>query len=122
MTHRDDCPNPEDLSALARRGLLSKVEEEDLVRALAENATLRAAHTVGLDFDRSTAVCTGDEALVARSAERALAQVAAKTPSQRRGTDGGDHVAPAGRTWWALRKRPGRTVALLVAALIFASG
>jgi TolA-binding protein len=108
MSTRDNGSNPEDLSALSRRGMLSEADELKLARALAEDPTIWAAHSVGVDFDRSTAVRAGDEALVARVADRALAQVAASRPSPKR--DAG------------ARRRPRQMAALLAAALIFGSG
>lgn len=66
----------EDLCALGRRGLLTEAEERELARALRASPSLRAVHEVGLDFDRSTAVRAGDEALVLRAADAALARVA----------------------------------------------
>src|SRR5687768_4813753 len=110
MSARDHGSNPEDLSALSRRGMLSEADELKLARALAEDPTIWAAHSVGVDFDRSTAVRAGDEALVARVADRALAQVAANRPSPKRESSA------------AARRRPRRMAALLAAALIFASG
>jgi TolA-binding protein len=106
MSAHDHRPNPEDLSALSRRGMLSEADERLLVRALADDPTVGAAHTVGLDLDRSTAVRAGDEALVARIADRALARVAASGLSPK----------PASR------KRPRQLAALLAAALFLASG
>ena len=51
--------NPEDLSALARRGMLSESEERELDAELDADPVLRVAHRVGVDFDRSTAVRAG---------------------------------------------------------------
>jgi TolA-binding protein len=113
MSARDHGSNPEDLSALSRRGMLSEVDELELARTLADDPTIWAAHSVGVDFDRGTAVRAGDEALVARVADRALAQVAASRVSQKR---------DAGSAFGRLRKRPRQMAALLAAALIFASG
>ncbi|HEX6273531.1 MAG TPA: tetratricopeptide repeat protein [Polyangiaceae bacterium] len=106
MSAHDHRPNPEDLSALSRRGMLSEADELELVRTLADDPTVGAAHTVGLDFDRSTAVRAGDEALVARVADRALARVAASGLSPERPS----------------RKRPRQLAALLAAALISVTG
>jgi TolA-binding protein len=66
----------EDLCVLARRGLLSEDEERELARALRASPSLRAVHEVGVDFDRSTAVRAGDEAIIVRAADAALARVA----------------------------------------------
>lgn len=106
MSAHDHRQNPEDLSALSRRGMLSEVDEIELVGMLADDPALGAAHTVGLDFDRSTAVRAGDEALVARVADRALARVAASGLSPK----------PASR------RRPRQLAALLAAALISVTG
>ena len=106
MSAHDHRQNPEDLSALSRRGMLSEADELELVVMLADDPTLGAAHTVGLDFDRSTAVRAGDEALVARVADRALARVAASGLSPQRTS----------------RKRPRQLAALLAAALISVTG
>jgi TolA-binding protein len=65
-------PSPEDLSARVRRGHASADEERELSRALESSATLRVAHRVGLDLDRSTAVRPGDEELVMTAADAAL--------------------------------------------------
>jgi TolA-binding protein len=116
MSARDHGSNPEDLSALSRRGLLSEVDELELARTLADDPTIWAAHSVGVDMDRSTAVRAGDEALVARVADRALAQVAASGLAPKRE---GDEPRPA---FGALRKRRRQMAVLLAAALIFASG
>ena len=79
MTRRDPdlALAMEDLSARARRQLLSESEEALLEQALERDETLRVAHRVGLDLDRVTAVRVGDEALIARAAEAALGRVAA---------------------------------------------
>ena len=79
MTRRDPdlALAMEDLSARARRQLLSESEEALLEQALERDETLRVAHRVGLDLDRVTAVRVGDEALIAREAEAALGRVAA---------------------------------------------
>jgi TolA-binding protein len=106
MSAHDHRPNPEDLSALSRRGMLSEADELELIRTLVEDPTVETAHTVGLDFDRSTAVRAGDEALVARVADRALARVAASGLAPQR----------------ASRNRPRHVAALLAAALISVSG
>jgi hypothetical protein len=98
-------PDPEDLSALSRRGLLSEVDELELARELAENEELWIAHSVGVDLDRSTAVRAGDEALVARVADAALAR-----------------VVPSRAEPKPVRLRPQRLAVLLAAALVFASG
>jgi TolA-binding protein len=76
MKSRDEGASPEDLSALGRRGLLSDSEEREFERVLAADPSLRVAHQVGLDMDRSTAVRAGDEALIARAADAAMARVA----------------------------------------------
>jgi TolA-binding protein len=122
MSARDHGSNPEDLSALSRRGMLSEVDELELARALADDATIWAAHSVGVDFDRSTAVRAGDEALVARVADRALAQVAASRLSPKRNAEAGEQDEAISPAFGRLGRRPRRMAALLAAALIFASG
>jgi TolA-binding protein len=97
-------PNPEDLSALSRRGLLSEVDELELARELANDPELWTSHSVGVDLDNSTAVRAGDDALVARVADAALARVAAS------------------RVPKAPRRRPRRVAVLLAAALVLGSG
>src|SRR5687768_13097707 len=122
MSARDHGSNPEDLSALSRRGMLSEVDELELARTLADDPTIWAAHSVGVDFDRSTAVRAGDEALVARVADRALAQVAASRPSPKRDAGAGAQEEAISPAFGSLRRRPRQMAALLAAALIFASG
>jgi TolA-binding protein len=104
------------LSARSRRGHATSEEERELSRALESSATLRVAHQVGLDLDRSTAVRAGDEELVMAAADAALQRVtgAAATPS-----------APASRIVLraASRKSPRKiAAALIAAATISASG
>jgi TolA-binding protein len=109
-------PSAEDLSARSRRGHASAEEERELSRALESSATLRVAHRVGLDLDRSTAVRAGDEELVMAAADAALLRVygnaaAAAAPPSR-------VVVRAGS-----RKNPRKIAAALVAAAtISASG
>jgi hypothetical protein len=67
----------EDLSAEARRRTLSRAEQRELERALEASQTLRVAHRVGTDFDAHTRVQAGDEELILRAADAALARVAA---------------------------------------------
>lgn len=105
-------PWPEDLSARSRRGHTSQEEERELSRALETSATLRVAHQVGLDLDRSTAVRAGDEELVMAAADAALQRVTASS-------------APASRIVLraASRKSPRKiAAALIAAATISASG
>jgi TolA-binding protein len=72
--YREDA---EDLSVRARRGTLAKSELEQLERVLLSNPTLRLAHLAAVDMDRATAVQTGDQQLIARAADAALARVTA---------------------------------------------
>jgi TolA-binding protein len=112
VTHDGNGTRPEDLSALSRRGALSPFEERELERALGTSATLRVAHAVGVDLDRSTAMRAGDEALISRAADAALARVV-RAASQRERVD--MQVTP--------RHGPRRVAAMLVAAaLITATG
>jgi TolA-binding protein len=70
-------PDPEDLSVYVRRGHASGVERRALGRALDRDAGLRVAHQVGLDLDQDSSVQAGDEQLIARAADFALAQALA---------------------------------------------
>lgn len=69
-------PEPEDLSAQVRRGHASRSDERALQRALTRDPALRVAHQVGLDLDRETSVRAGDEDLILRAADAALARMA----------------------------------------------
>jgi len=118
--HRDDSFDPEDLIARARRGMLSRTEHETLVRALAESPDLAALYRVGMEVDRASAVQGGDDALIARSADAALARVAEMTSRTR-----AQSIAPR----LAERERSGHGAstrwAIAAAALlsvVFASG
>lgn len=91
---RDDF-DPLDLIARARRGSLTRAEQEVLEDALDANPDLAAAYRVGVEIDRASAVQGGDEALIASAADAAMARVAdmtsrtriaASTPPPRRGT------------------------------------
>jgi TolA-binding protein len=100
----------EDLSARSRSGVASEAEEAALERELERDPTLFVAHLVGLDMDRATAVRVGDEALVARAADRALARVRASglaTPEKSIEVS----AAPP-------RRKPRRVVAVLAAAAL----
>ena len=99
--------------------MLSEVDELELVRTLADDPTAWAAHTVGLDFDRSTVVRAGDEALVARVADRALAQVAASGLSPKRETEAGVAQTPISRAFVASRSRSRQLAALLACSADF---
>jgi TolA-binding protein len=77
-------PEPEDLSALVRRGSTSRTDERDLQRALERDPTLRVAHRVGLDFDLDASVRAGDEELIVRAADAALRRMAPASASARR--------------------------------------
>jgi TolA-binding protein len=65
---------PLDLVVRARRGALSAPEREALEQALATSATVRAAYEAGSALDRVTRVRAGDEALLERAIQGALAQ------------------------------------------------
>src|SRR3954466_11375874 len=71
-----DRVEPEDLSALLRRGQASRADEAALRRAIARDGALRVSHQLGLDFDQDTSVRAGDEQLILRAADAALARVA----------------------------------------------
>ncbi len=107
----------EDESALARRGLLSETEERELDRELEANPVLRAAHAVGVDLDRSTAVRAGDEELISRAADAALARVVRSGLGLKGASDG----AAVSRIGASPKRR--RTVAILLsAALVLVTG
>jgi TolA-binding protein len=74
-------PDSEDLSVHVRRGDASRVEQRAFARLLQQDATLRAAHQVGLDLDRDSSVRAGDEQLIGRAADAALASVLAELPA-----------------------------------------
>lgn len=69
-------PDPEDLSVHVRRGQASRADERSLLQAIARDPQLRVAHQVGLDFDHETVVRAGDEELILRAADAALARLA----------------------------------------------
>ena len=85
LEHRKTAEN---LLARARRGELSESEQRVFDGALEASSTLRVAHLVGSDIDRASAVRAGDEALISRAADAALARaasgVARKAPRRRR--------------------------------------
>ncbi len=80
MTERRQAAEPEDLSALERRGELAPERQSELFRALDASATLRIGHQLGVDFDAVRRVQAGDEAII----ERASAGALARPPSGRR--------------------------------------
>ena len=115
--HGDDRFDPEDLIARARRGVLSRAEHEALARALQESPDLAALYRVGIEIDRASAVQGGDDALIARSADAALARVAEMTSRTR-----AQSIAPrlaerghGGRGRWAI-------AAAALLSVVFASG
>jgi TolA-binding protein len=82
-------PEPEDLSVQVRRGQASRLEQRDLLQTIARDPAVRVAHQVGLDFDQETAVRSGDEDLILRAADAALARMMPVAPS-----------AVRSRPWW----------------------
>jgi TolA-binding protein len=108
--------DPEDLSARARRGLLSESELGELSDALARDPALRASHGVGVDLDRSTAVRAGDDGVVARAADEALARIA------KSGLSTPDAPRPSGFRPAASPRRKRTLSVLLAAALVFVTG
>jgi TolA-binding protein len=110
-------PDLEDLSALSRRGLLTGAEEREFEHELRANPDLQAAHEVGLDLDRATAVRAGDEALIARVADAALSRVAVSGLA-REGVSKRGPVSGFGAS--SRRRRP--MSALLAAALLLVTG
>ena len=115
MTERDPS-SAADLSARARRGLLSQLEEAALEAELGRDPTLRIAHRVGLDMDRSTTVRVGDEALIARAVDGALRRVSVSGLS----TD--PHQQKTGGTLSLSPARRRRVSVLVAAALVCATG
>jgi len=117
MSERDrDAFDAEDLLARARRGVLSRAEEQDLARALEERPELATAFRVGMELDRASAVQGGDDALIARAADAALARVADMTSRTRGGRGPLTAGARSGRNRRAL------VAAAAVMSVIFASG
>jgi TolA-binding protein len=108
--------DPEDLSARARRGLLSESELGELTDALARDPVLRVAHGVGVDLDRSTAVRAGDDGVVARAADMALARIA------KSGLSTPDVPRPSGFRVTASPRRKRTLSVLLAAALVSVTG
>jgi TolA-binding protein len=93
----------EDLVARARHGSLTRAEEETLARALAERPELDAAYRVGLELDRETAVQGGDDALIARAADAALAragELTKRTAAARTAASLAPSAPPASRMRW----------------------
>ena len=78
----------EDLSALARRGSLSQAESRRLDMYLKSSAEARELHEIGLGYDRMQTDRPGDDALLRRLSERALALHARQPPAKRRGRAG----------------------------------
>jgi TolA-binding protein len=105
---------PEDLSAEVRRGHASRSEERALLQALTSEPALRVAHQVGLDFDRETSVRAGDEELILRAADAALARAALP---QRRGLRGAPLSMVAAAAVIALCSVTGISAALWVAGV-----
>jgi TolA-binding protein len=108
--------DPEDLSARARRALLSEPELGELSDALERDPVLRAAHEVGLDLDRSTAVRAGDDGVVARAADEALTRI------EKSGLSAADVPRPSGFRAVTSPKRKRTLAVLLAAALVFVTG
>ena len=77
--HDRDRFDPEDLVARARRGLLSRGEQEQLAHALEASPELATAYRVGVEIDRASAVQGGDDAVIARAADAAMARVVEMT-------------------------------------------
>lgn len=67
-----------DLAIAARRGELGPREQQALEQALEASAALRTAYELGCDFDLASRIRPGDEALVARAAERGLTRGAGR--------------------------------------------
>lgn len=67
--------DPQDLVARARRGVLSRAERDALALALEASPELATAYRVGVEIDRASAVQGGDDALIGRAADAAMARV-----------------------------------------------
>lgn len=107
-------PDPTDLVALGRRGLLSEADERELDAALVADPAAAVAHAVGTAVDQDTRVRAGDDDLVQRAAEGALSRVA------RSGLFPAPEARPSG--FRALRKparRRGLSVMLAAALVLF---
>jgi TolA-binding protein len=76
MTEKDSRASHavEDLSLLARRGALSRAQQQAFAELLESDATLATAHQVGLDFDQVAAVKPGDDALIAEALARVVSR------------------------------------------------
>lgn len=89
--------DPLDLSVRARRGGLTEADRDELNRELAVDETLQVAYLVGRDVDRAALVHPGDDALIARAANAALARVAIDTSHVRPIAPAPVNVVPAAR-------------------------
>jgi TolA-binding protein len=99
MSTRDrDDVDPEDLIVRARHGTLSRAEHDALSSALEQNPLLATAYRVGVEIDRASAVQGGDDALIARAADAALAR-AALTHTELTTRRPTPSRAPAGSRW-----------------------
>jgi TolA-binding protein len=67
-----------DLSVRSRRGSLPAAEMRVLEQALESSALVRTAHEVGTSFDAASFVRPGDDALIARAVQGALAALPAR--------------------------------------------
>jgi len=76
---------PEDLSIRARRGDMRAQEQRALDHTLDAHPDLRLAHELGRDFDQELCVLPGDDALIFRASERALAKPRARRRAKRWG-------------------------------------
>lgn len=65
--------DPENLAIRARRGELTEDEQRALQTALMTDGTLAVAHQLGCDFDAALRTRPGDDAMIARVTQRALA-------------------------------------------------
>lgn len=82
-TERRHSLDPHDLSIRVRRGDSSAEERRALEQALSTSALLRVAHRVGRDFDQAAHVLPGDEDVIVRASNGAVAQRARRAGTRR---------------------------------------
>jgi TolA-binding protein len=122
MTRHDhDELDAEDLLARGRRGLLSSAEQEALAQALQAQPELAAAYRVGVALDRAGAVQGGDEALIARAADAALAraEMLTRRPSVRAPARVGTRLAIAAALLLSMISATGIATALWTGAVVW---
>lgn len=105
----------DELSARARRGELSRPEQQRLDTFLKASFEARVWHEAGRQLDAEDSVLPGDHAAVERVMQRALAALA---PSERETNVRSSYICPASETG-VRRGARRRWVLLLVAATLF---